>query len=136
MTAPARLVSPIGVVLWDGGVTDAARETYSMGDCWALAWALAKLSGGQLVALRSTTDWHHLAVRLGEDVYLDVFGLHSEAALRAAWPGELELVPSWASATLDAYKIDYLDAWWEFEPGMATVEAFAKLLLADVASAL
>ena len=77
-----------GEDLWlPGGPTEYGVEVFTSGDCWALAWYVARLTGGHLVTL-GWPDWHHVAVRLDRHDrtrYLDATGLHTRGELMQAW---------------------------------------------------
>lgn len=71
--------------LWhDGAPTGYGIEVFTHGDCWALAWYVAKATGGRMVTL-GWPRWEHVAVQVGEDQFLDATGLHTEQHLAKEW---------------------------------------------------
>lgn len=117
-----------GEPTWDLlGPTDYGIEVYTAGDCWALAWQVAKQTGGRLVTL-DWPEWIHVAVDVGDDLYLDAVGLHSRAGLERAWDAEVVPLPDSATATLRAYT-EALGAGFVYLSGHGEAADFAHRLV-------
>lgn len=132
--APAPVLDDNGDALWAGGsITDHGLMIYTEGDCWALAWHVARLvepllGPGRLYTLGRKRDWHHVVVRVGEDLYLDATGLKSQAELEAEWHRDLRPVPTAFEARVGTYQA-YLDTDFSFDAGHPEANRIAVLLL-------
>lgn len=69
---------------WDVGY-------YTNGACWSLAWQIYRATPQPHVICTLgdskgwDQDWYHVVVKVGEDKYLDVEGLHSARQLKKRW---------------------------------------------------
>lgn len=126
--APADATSAYGDLWYDGAPTEYGIEVFTEGDCWALAWYVAQLTGGRLVTL-GWPYWGHVAVEVGPNLFLDATGLHTEQALAATW--KLPVIvfeANWARTFAD-YE-DCLQAEFGYPVTHPEVAAFADLLVA------
>lgn len=128
------LATPYGEPLWedgpDGGEpTDYGIEVYTEGDCWALAWHVALLTGGTLNTLGRWPAWNHVVVEVGPDRYLDALGIHTAAELRAEWDGRVCQMDSADVATLADYT-EVLMADFMYLSGHGEAADFARRLVA------
>lgn len=75
-----------------GQPTRSAVIRYTEGDCWLLAYKTGLLLDSPLVAMAlvsDRSDWVHLAVDLGRESLLDVFGVRSREETRDYWSDRL-----------------------------------------------
>lgn len=119
--------------LWeDGEPTEEAHTIFTEGDCWALAWSVALLTGGHPTTLGDWPGWEHVVVDLGpehgERRYIDVEGLHTGADLEADWSVPLHRMADEHVASLSAYT-RALDASFVFGTHHGEVAEFARLLV-------
>lgn len=128
----ATLDAYTGDALWrDGGPTEYGIEVFTAGDCWALAWYVAHLTGGRLVTL-DWPEWRHVAVRLDrhdKSLYLDAYGLHSRDDLTRQWGLPVKPLPMAYIETFQDFE-DVLDAGFCYPITHGEVSDFAYLLTA------
>lgn len=121
-----------GDPLWrDGAPTEYGTEVFTAGDCWALAWYVAHLTGGRLVTL-DWPEWRHVAVRLDRHdrgLYLDAYGLHTRDKLTRQWGLPVKPLPMAHIETFQDYE-DVLDAGFCYPVTHGEVSDFAYLLTA------
>lgn len=75
-------------------------DVYTSGECYRLARQLEQLGAGTLVVVRpagSDTAWNHMLVRLPDDRYLDIEGIHTRAEVAACWEGNVREVHDYES---------------------------------------
>lgn len=128
------LAADHGERLWedgpDGGEpTEYGIEVYTAGDCWALAWHVAMLTGGTICTLGCWPGWNHVVVEVGRDRYLDALGIHAAAGLRAEWGGPVVPMGSADVKTLADYT-DALTADFMYFCGHGEAAEFARRLTA------
>lgn len=129
--------------MWaDGAPTEQALRVYTYGDCWALAWHLARAAGGQvaLVARDSCAvkpthhlqGWVHAVAKVGHDLYLDVRGRHDRFALLERWDADFIAVMSpEETPNLEEYERS-LNVWphrFRYDHGHAEAERLAATIL-------
>lgn len=128
-----RLLSPVSDdPLWeDGEPTYEAYVAFTEGDCWALAWHVALLTGGRQTTLGTWPGWQHVVVDLGpglgDERYLDVEGLQSGDQVTDYW-GPLHRLADDQVASIAAYT-DALDARLVFATHHGEVADFARRLV-------
>lgn len=62
-------------------ITPEDIKRYTKGQCWVLAWHL-----NQVLPQSSIIDFNqHVLVKIGDDEYLDVTGVHTKAELAKVW---------------------------------------------------
>lgn len=114
--------------LWfAGSPTEYGIEVFTEGDCWALAWYVAKATGGRLATL-GWPGWEHVVVQVGPDEYLDATGMSTRRMLADIW--QLPVVPmdmTGIRAFLD-YE-DSLDGGFKYPITHDAVAKFADLLV-------
>ena len=116
---------------YPGGPTPYGIEVFTAGDCWALAWYLAQLTGGRLVTL-GWPEWRHVAVRLDRhdrNLYLDATGLHTRSDLATNWGLPVKPLPMQHIETFQDYE-DVLDAGFVYDVTHGEVSDFAHLTAA------
>ena len=119
--------------LWvDGNATYFGVEVYTEGDCWALAWHIARLlepqlGKGRIVTLGGRTDWWHVAVRVGQDEYLDITGIKSKRELSGAWGKHVIPLEPIHESDLEEYET-WLDTEFGYG-GHAEAELVAQLVI-------
>mgnify|MGYP001610609251 CR=1 FL=1 len=97
------------------------EERYTEGDCWALAYALHKLTGAPIMMVNGYDNWCHAIVQVSSSEYLDIYGTASAEKQVSRWndyvgeehvPLELWQTPplTWA-ATMDRLEVEF-----EFPP--------------------
>lgn len=130
--ATATLDAYTGDPLWyDGGPTEYAVEVFTAGDCWALAWYVAHMTGGRLVTL-GWPEWRHVAVRLDRhdrNLYLDAYGLHTRTDLTTRWGLPVRPLDMRHIETFQDYE-DVLDAGFCYPITHGEASDFAQLLTA------
>ena len=131
----APVVAADGNVLWsEGEITAYGEMVYTEGDCWALAYAMSELmlppgpSTLRIYTLGRTTNWWHVVVRVGEDLYLDAYGLSTGAELEEKWGRKLFGVLPCNHESWDGFKW-LLNMDWNFEPRDTEAFATARALL-------
>lgn len=70
-------------------------DVYTSGECYRLARQLEQLGAGTLVVVRpvgSDTAWNHMLVRLPDDQYLDIEGIHTHSEITEYWDGNVHEV--------------------------------------------
>lgn len=76
-------------LLTESGVpTGLARDIYTQGDCWILAFELGLLLNAPLLALVSNDSphaWDHVVVDLGRETVLDVEGRATRDEITSRW---------------------------------------------------
>lgn len=111
------LCSVTGEPLWEGDdLTEEGHTVYSEGDCWALAWHLAAITGGRLCVLvdgDGPDNWIHVVVETGHGIVIDHSGVDTVERMTERWSAGLLPVPDYAHVDFDAY-VRYLDAGWVF----------------------
>jgi hypothetical protein len=131
-TTATLLSQHTGEDLWHpGGPTEYGVEVFTAGDCWALAWYLARATGGRLVTL-GWPHWWHVAVRLDRhdrNVYLDATGLRTRAELMQSWGAKVVPLNMNLVETFDDYE-EVLDAGFVYDITHGEVSDFAHLLAA------
>jgi hypothetical protein len=114
--------------LWrGGGPTSYGYEVYTEGDCWALAYYVARLTGGQVVTLGGDW-WEHVAVRVAHNRYLDASGLHNRQQLLHLWRGPIFTL-GYPAYPFTRYA-EQIKGEFRFLHGPRTAEAFARRLVA------
>lgn len=118
-----------GQPLWEADESsEEAHTIFAEGDCWALAWHVAKLTGGQIYVVSNRwPGWDHVVVQVGPDAFLDVEGIHTAAKLRKDWGGRVFAIDSDLTATLGAY--EEWSGGFIFMISHGEVAAFARLLV-------
>ena len=73
-------------------VSEEDRAYYTNGCCWSLAWQIYRLSSQPHVICTlgdkgdwAHGDWYHVVVKIGDDRYLDIEGIHTKRQLRKRW---------------------------------------------------
>lgn len=132
--ASLSVTAPAGEALWLGDdLTPYGMETYTEGDCWALAWHVAQLlkptlGSGLLYTLGRKASWRHVVVKVGEDLFLDALGLHTGAEVEAEWGHKLVPVPQAFEKRVGAYQA-YLDTDFVYRSGHSEANRIAVLLV-------
>lgn len=134
LTLTREICSPQGAILWDGtGFTQYGEAVYTAGDCWALAWHIARLlepthGKGNLFTTGRRDRWNHVVVRVSEDLYLDAHGLSSSEELEARWEAKLFPIKPRFEASVGAYQA-WLDVDFVFPSGHPEANKVALALL-------
>jgi len=88
------------------------RETYTEGDCYLLAWELAELGLGELVAVVDPLQpvarrraWTHMAVRTPEGYILDADGLNEPGLTLSNYGWELPRGGAIEAISLEEYGV-------------------------------
>lgn len=133
LTRPSNYTTLIGVTdepLWEfGDHTEYGHEVYTAGDCWALAWHIAKITGGRLHTL-GWPDWHHVVVEVRPGAFMDVEGIHTAEEIEKAW-FDLPLVPMPPEKTTSlAVYTKALDTGFVYLHGHGEAAEMARLVVA------
>lgn len=108
------------------------------GYCFLMTWAIHTKTGLPMVAFTSSKstpeNWYgHVAVKVGEDSYLDISGVHSSASIKSRYPhaGEPEEIDpqNLQRFVSEEYRNDPLGYFDELE--RLITEDFADMLIAD-----
>jgi hypothetical protein len=114
--------------LWaQGGPTERGLEVYTEGDCWALAYHVARLTGGHIVTCGGSW-WEHVLVRVARNRYLDAAGLWSREQVLRHWRGPIVTV-GYPAYPFDEYATK-MSASFRFLESERTAAAFARRLVA------
>lgn len=132
LTRPRTLIHASGEVLWEKGApTEMGCHVYTTGDCWALAWAIARriepvLGKGRIFTLGW---WDHVVVQIGEDLFLDVEGTFTRAGITDRWARRLVPVAAETETSFEHYRDELAADWGFYGEDRAAADAMALLLL-------
>jgi hypothetical protein len=124
-------------------MSDDESETFSQGDCAALAKELHRTEGYPIATIgikteaTSEVEWVHVAVQSPDGRFLDVTGVQPEASLVSAWSGHMG-VRDGQSIVVEMTDEKNVDAYFGFPDGIPqeAEQSFVTETAVKVASAL